>query len=172
MQPIAIFVILAYSVKRELLESPFFIKYFGTITYGLRIKSKYQLAYPLVSCAMRFTLAMLLIRNNFIEQLLVYPIVFLLYFCYIANCKPIINSRDHAVEMVHLSFLMSHNVLRFVYTEYVLDESVRYDVGWVSICLLVAQLLLCTILIVGPALISVKLGFKKLNNNCCVKKRN
>ena len=164
--------ILAYSVKRELLESPFFVKYFGTITYGLRIKSKYQLAYPLLSFAMRFTLAILLVRDNFVEQLLVYPIVFLLYFCYVASCKPSISRRDHAVEMVHLSFLMSHNVLRFVYTEYVLDESVRYDVGWVSICLLVAQLLLCIFLIIGPALINLRLGAKKLYNNFYVKKRN
>ena len=62
-QPVAIFVILAYSVKRELLESPFFIKYFGTLTYGLRTKSKYQLAYPLVSCAMRFGLTIILVRD-------------------------------------------------------------------------------------------------------------
>ena len=57
------------------------------------------------------------------------------------------------------------------YSDFVLDKKMQYKLGWVSGGILGAQVLLCTTLIVGSGLYSIKLLIIKLYNICLAKKR-
>ena len=85
-----------------------------------------------------------------------YQIIFLLYVLYVAHAQPFLFSKVHHLEMTHLIILMIHSNLMTVYTELVLNPRTRYEMGFVSICMLLAQLLLSTALIAASGLISVR----------------
>ena len=67
---------------------PCYIEKYGTITYNLRIRTVPQLAYPLISSAMRLTLVLLLLSDSTTIQIFVYRISFLLYYIYVCQVKP------------------------------------------------------------------------------------
>lgn len=60
------------------------------------------------------------------------------------------------MELVHLVFLLQHNFIMPIYTGFVYDPKFRYEMGWVSVSLLVVQLLLVTVIIVLGAIITIK----------------
>ena len=113
-----------------------FIEKYGAITFDLKTKTKYQLAYPLASWAMRLSLVLVLLGDNTTAQLFFYRIVFLLYYIYVGSTKAFAFRKAYALEMVHLTFLLNHNILMPIYTDFVLDHKARYVMGWVSIILI------------------------------------
>ena len=71
---------------------------------------------------MRLTLVLLLLSDSMTLQLFVYRVAFLLYYIYVGQSEPFLLSKAHKLEMVHLTFLLSHNLLMPIYTDFVLDE--------------------------------------------------
>lgn len=125
-----------YYKKKNQLEDLCFIEKYGAITYNIKTKTKLQLVYPLVNLAFRLSLVILLLRDNTTAQLFFYRIFFLLYFIYVGSTKAFISPKSYTIEMVHLTFLLNHNLLMPIYTDFVPDHKARYFMGWVSIFLI------------------------------------
>ena len=65
---------------------------------------------------MRTVLVLLLVSNDTHYQLFFYQLNIFVYTAYIGQVKPMLFTKDYAIEMIQLSFLTGHNLMMAGYT--------------------------------------------------------
>ena len=65
---------------------------------------------------MRTVLVLLLVSNDTHYQLFFYQLNIFVYTAYIGQVKPMLFTKDYAIEMIQLSFLTGYNSMMAVYT--------------------------------------------------------
>ena len=79
--------------------------------------------------------------------MLVYRLLMVAILIYIGHFKPSIDSRSHLMELTNELFLLVQASFMPIFTEFVSDPRMRFDVGWVSVGLICFHVLLSVLLV-------------------------
>lgn len=163
---LSIIIVVLKHMRSKSLASDQFLSKFGSIFPDTRTRSVVFLAFPFVDSALRVVFVHLLLQDDATSQCFFHRIVLLFFFIFLGSTKPYILSTDQRVQVTHCLFLICHGLLMPVYTEFVLDVRARFQMGYVSITMLSAQLLLGFAVVIQATVNQLKLRIRMLYLIC------
>ena len=97
-------------------------------------------------------------------QIVINIISNLLQIMYILGCKPMSSFTLNLIEVLNLyaSFLLS--VIFYIFLNESIDPVIKYNIGWVYICIFILTIVLNILIIICESLTYGKLIYKKIKN--------